>query len=339
MKLTCNGHSPEELAKRLAAFFPDGDIEWKPDRFIPLQENRGRHPKQDVPCRAVMLAYVTNRAIQERLDQVAGPGNWQIRYRRWGDKGVMARLGLRFEREDGSDYWAWREDGADETAIESTKGGISSASKRVGSAWGIGRYLYRMPDAFCEAVATKVENWRIKSGRLKRWGDKPAVPVAFLPEFQGKDPQPERRPEPRRQEPQSQQTQAPQQAQTQAQHAAPNNVDDVLPWPLGEEPKWLDWRLKFGMYEGATHRWLASGSVGGARQSYMEYLTKDGPRPHENPKYAENNRLQHERFLTCIKAIEARGAEAANDQRDEQVEMYGTPADEPDYDPIDSTPF
>ncbi|WP_440274908.1 hypothetical protein [Ferdinandcohnia sp. SAFN-114] len=34
----------------------------------------------------------------------------------------------------------------DETNIESTKGGISASSKRTASAWGIGRYLYKVEE-------------------------------------------------------------------------------------------------------------------------------------------------------------------------------------------------
>ena len=41
---------------------------------------------------------------------------------------------------------------AENTQIEAVKGGESEALKRAAYKWGIGRYLYEMPEAWCEAV-------------------------------------------------------------------------------------------------------------------------------------------------------------------------------------------
>ena len=49
---------------------------------------------------------------------------------------------LSVKTEDG---WISKEDGADDTAIESTKGGISDALKRAAVKWGMGRDLYEYP--------------------------------------------------------------------------------------------------------------------------------------------------------------------------------------------------
>lgn len=172
-KWTCNGHDDHELAERLQAYFPPEDLEFKPDRFIQIQGG----------LKAVMLAYVTNRAIQQRLDDVCGPGNWRNEYERWNGTGVLCTISLRFECTPGEqERWVSKRDGADESKIEATKGGLSNAMKRCAVQWGIGRYLYRFPDSFCDAVEVSGKN------RLKKWGDRPSIPQQFMPE--GTKPQP-----------------------------------------------------------------------------------------------------------------------------------------------------
>ncbi|OQA04927.1 MAG: Single-stranded DNA-binding protein DdrA [bacterium ADurb.Bin400] len=86
------------------------------------------------------LPYVTNRAIQDRLDGVTGPQNWRNEFEKWNDKGVKCGISIRFDGE-----WVTKYDGADEPNIEPTKGGFSDAMKRAAVQWGIGRYLYSMP--------------------------------------------------------------------------------------------------------------------------------------------------------------------------------------------------
>lgn len=88
------------------------------------------------------LAYVTNRAIQDRLDEVAGPLNWRNEFERWNGKGVKCGISVR-DGENGE--WITKYDGADDTNIEPTKGGFSDSMKRAAVQWGIGRYLYDLP--------------------------------------------------------------------------------------------------------------------------------------------------------------------------------------------------
>jgi hypothetical protein len=100
---------------------------------------------------AMCLAYIQARAIQDRLDQVCSPENWRVSYEfirsETTIEGVICNLSIKVGNE-----WITKQDGAETTDIESFKGGISSALKRAGSAWGMGRYLYNLEAAFARIV-------------------------------------------------------------------------------------------------------------------------------------------------------------------------------------------
>lgn len=98
--------------------------------------------------KANMLVYVDARMIQDRLDEIVGPENWQFETRSMNsmDKRgttwtIVGRLGIKI-----NDQWIWKEDGAENSDIEAAKGGISDALKRAAVQWGIGRYLYNASD-------------------------------------------------------------------------------------------------------------------------------------------------------------------------------------------------
>lgn len=109
------------------------DIEWR------VQHNGETNGKRW----AMVLAYVTNRAIMERLDGVFGVGGWQNEYQPLDDGGFICGIKAKV-----GDEWVIKYDGANKTDVEPTKGGISSAMKRAGVQWGIGRYLYRLDTTF-----------------------------------------------------------------------------------------------------------------------------------------------------------------------------------------------
>jgi hypothetical protein len=97
------------------------------------------------------LAYFDARDGMDRLDEVAGHGNWQDEYRKVGDA-VICRLGIKV-----GDAWVWKEDASDETDIEAVKGGMSGAFKRACVKWGIGRYLYDLKEGFANTCDKGVE--------------------------------------------------------------------------------------------------------------------------------------------------------------------------------------
>jgi len=113
--------------QRLTEPFPTKDVEWRVQTC----------GKNGNGAWAMLLPYITNRAIMNRLDEVVGPQNWKNEFRPGPTGGMMCGLSIRI-----NDEWVTKWDGAQETAVEPIKGGFSDAMKRAAVQWGIGRYLY-----------------------------------------------------------------------------------------------------------------------------------------------------------------------------------------------------
>lgn len=98
--------------------------------------------------KALALAYLDARDVQDRLDEVCGPENWQCEYHETPKGRMICRIGILINGE-----WVWKSDGSGDTDIEGEKGGISSAFKRAAVPWGVGRYLYRLKSPWvpCES--------------------------------------------------------------------------------------------------------------------------------------------------------------------------------------------
>lgn len=129
---------------------------------------------------ALALAYLDSRDIQDRLDEVCGPQNWQCKH--YDANGKMAcSIGIRINGE-----WIWKSDGAGDTDIEAEKGAFSGAMKRAAVLWGIGRYLYDM-----KAVWVPCETG--PNGKFKRFTKDPWTCVKgtqkFAPAKQSAKPQ------------------------------------------------------------------------------------------------------------------------------------------------------
>lgn len=149
--------------EKLAEPFPPTDIEW-----------RAGATNSD-KTKALALAYITSRAVMDRLDNVVGPENWRDEYRPGPNGGVVCGLSIRV-----GDEWITKWDGADNSDIEGVKGGLSDAFKRAGYKWGIGRYLYNLEGTWieCEVFGKTV---RLKgTPKLPAWalpkGTQPAPP-------------------------------------------------------------------------------------------------------------------------------------------------------------------
>ena len=154
-----------KLLNKLRIPFPEADIEW---RIQQTGMARG------LPW-GVVLAYVTNRAIMDRLDDVVGPENWTNDFTQSPNGGVLCTLGIRVK----DDAWVYKTDGADNTEIERVKGGLSNAMKRAGVQWGIGRYLYKLPTTFANFESEGRFKTRIE-GSPYRWSP-PKLTDGFLP--------------------------------------------------------------------------------------------------------------------------------------------------------------
>jgi hypothetical protein len=143
------------------------------------------------------LAYVTARAVMDRLDDVCGPENWQITEpvpvhtsevifaydaQKWNSQdfetklcyGIPPKKGTQNHMMQGvcthklagfnigisvrvSGEWITKWDGADVTDFEEYKGGISSAVKRAAVHFGIGRYLYGLKDNFADFKSAQAQ--------------------------------------------------------------------------------------------------------------------------------------------------------------------------------------
>src|SRR6516225_7926230 len=94
--------------------------------------------------RAMAMAYIDARVIQDRLDDVLGGAGWQDEYECLPDGSVVCRLRLRLGGE-----WITKMDvgGPSEQPDEGDrrKAAFSDALKRAAVKFGVGRYLYRLP--------------------------------------------------------------------------------------------------------------------------------------------------------------------------------------------------
>lgn len=163
--------------KLLAAPFQEDEVEWRIQSAGNTREGK---------IWAMCLAYIQARAIQNRLDEVVGPDRWHVRYRFMGEC-VVCELGIEVEE----NKLIFKEDGSEQTDIESFKGGISGAFKRAAVTWGIGRYLYQLDAGFAQIVerGTKGAQYgKTKDGKEFHWLP-PKLPDWALPKKDAIPPQ------------------------------------------------------------------------------------------------------------------------------------------------------
>ena len=124
----------EAQKQKLLLPFPASDIEWR-TAYTNTEKTQG-----------FAVPFVNSRAIQERLDEIFGPENWQNEFtvapsaEGKSSAYVCAISVYSPERNE----WIKKSDGSGATDIEPVKGGLSGALKRAASVLGIGRYLYTL---------------------------------------------------------------------------------------------------------------------------------------------------------------------------------------------------
>ena len=120
------------------------------------------------------IPYVTNRAIQDRLDEVVGPENWYNDYKPWHGNGKkdaqICGISIYFEGKGFITKW----DGAEDSDIEPIKGGLSDSMKRAAVQWGIGRVLYKMTKPLWVSVEQKGNSCVIRDS------ERPKLNAAYL---------------------------------------------------------------------------------------------------------------------------------------------------------------
>jgi hypothetical protein len=145
----------EKLTRALAAPFDLTEVRFKP---AVVSGNR-----------ALALAYVDARVIQDRLDDVLGVAGWQDDYECLADGSVVCRLRLRL-----GDTWVTKVDvgGPSEQPDggDRLKAAFSDALKRAAVKFGVGRYLYRLPS-----------QWVDYDPQKRQFVRPPTLPASALP--------------------------------------------------------------------------------------------------------------------------------------------------------------
>ena len=158
----------------LAEPFDLSDLEWRVARS---GDKNGR-------VWAMVLTYITARAIMDRLDAVCEVGGWQTEYR---DIGGALSCGIGIKDSKG---WVWKWDGTGHLATndgldsaDAGKGDFSNALKRAGVQWGIGRYLYGLTEGFANVHDNGAFRGKL-NGKPFKW-DPPDLPAWARPNGNG----------------------------------------------------------------------------------------------------------------------------------------------------------
>jgi hypothetical protein len=127
--------SANDIAGRLAEPFDPDELSWKPGAVS--------------GSRALGLAYVTARAVMDRLDDVLGVAGWQDSYKVLADSCVMCKLHACL-----GDRWVTKTDVGSPSEQpddgDKTKAAFSDALKRYAVKYGVARYLGRLPRVWCD---------------------------------------------------------------------------------------------------------------------------------------------------------------------------------------------
>ncbi|OWK47484.1 putative DNA-binding protein Erf [Fimbriiglobus ruber] len=147
------------LTAALAAPFDAREVKFKP------QMVKGN--------RALALAYVDCRVIQDRLDEVLGVEGWQDEYELLPDGSVACKLQLAL-----GDRWVTKMDVGSPSEQpdggDRLKAAFSDALKRAAVKFGVGRYLYRLQAQWADYDPVK-----------KQFTQTPQLPTNTRPKVQG----------------------------------------------------------------------------------------------------------------------------------------------------------
>jgi len=138
-----------EIKHALERPFPENRIHWR------VGATTGDKTK------GIALAYIDARDVMKRLDDVFG-FDWQCRYPLSDNGLLVCEISLLI-----GDVWITRANGAGDTQVEAEKGKASDAFKRAAVLFGVGRYLYSLPN---EWVAIK------PAGKSYKLAEKPSLP-------------------------------------------------------------------------------------------------------------------------------------------------------------------
>ncbi|MDD4224322.1 MAG: Rad52/Rad22 family DNA repair protein [Candidatus Cloacimonetes bacterium] len=162
-------NKPSPIQEALKAPFSRSDIEFRVGRVSAKNH------------KANVLAYITARGIMNRLDNVFGIEGWKDEYELLAS-GVKCRLSVKLGKD-----WVTKEDVAPFTNIEALKGAFSDSLKRAGVKFGIGRYLYDLPEHWVDIQPERPRDATlpihyISSDSVTGWWEEPQLPDWALPD-------------------------------------------------------------------------------------------------------------------------------------------------------------
>ena len=92
-----------------------------------------------------MIPYVDARDVQEHLDTILGPENWQDEYYPVKNT-LMCKIGVLINNQ-----WHWKSGAGTESQYEKQKGEASDAFKRAALKWGVNRDAYNVGEIYIGA--------------------------------------------------------------------------------------------------------------------------------------------------------------------------------------------
>lgn len=149
-----------DFEKLRAPFLPE-KISWR----VGASNKKAWERDNSIQKKGIALAYIDARDVMERLDDVCGFQGWQALYPHANGK-TSCKIGIYCQPkpELGGIYeWIWKENGAGDSDVEAEKGAFSDSFKRAAVLWGIGRYLYDMPNVWVELN----DRWQIQDAEIK----------------------------------------------------------------------------------------------------------------------------------------------------------------------------
>lgn len=134
--------------------------------------------------KGIALFYIDAREVMKRLEEVCGMDGWAVKKEAVvaGDKlvGVMCALSIKMPYKDsnGKDVWVTKADFGEPSNASPLKGASSDALKRAAVNFGIGRYLYYIPNRWYKLnkyrqfeEEPELPTWAFPQQNLENWED------------------------------------------------------------------------------------------------------------------------------------------------------------------------
>lgn len=126
--------------------------------------------------KGIALFYLDSREVQKRLDEVCGIDGWRSEMQETSE-GVLCTISIRMPNGE----WVSRTDGGEKSQVAPFKGACSDALKRAAAQFGIGRYLYYVPNSWhsllndgkifadIESVRDSLPEWALPNKQIQDW--------------------------------------------------------------------------------------------------------------------------------------------------------------------------